>query len=158
MQAPNLEHLIWGSQFNAWVCPAVPLGQNYYITYVFLNSFPQLCNNFLHYRIGLELFSQLCIVVCWCQAYHADIGLHVIIVFQLICRLCNISLYYRIGFEFNYVIISVAVVTLISACSADSGPVTPILLVRSSKHFAESWPQIMSQGLCRQPSSNPDKA
>ena len=56
---------------------------------IFSNYFPRLCNNFSHYRIGLELISQLCNVVCCCKAYHVDIGLHYIIVFELIYQLCN---------------------------------------------------------------------
>ena len=63
------------------------------------NSFPRLCNNFLHYRIGFALFPRLCNFWCCFKVYHVDIGLHYIIAFELISWLCNLSLHYRSGFE-----------------------------------------------------------
>ena len=63
------------------------------------NSFPRLCHNSLHYRIGFELFPRLCNLLCGHKAYHVGIGLHYRVVFKLIYRLCNLFLHYRIGFE-----------------------------------------------------------
>ena len=69
--------------------------------FIVSNSFPQLCNHSLHYRIGFELIPGLCNFLRCCKAYHVGIELHYRIVFELIYRLCNLSLHYRIGFELN---------------------------------------------------------
>ena len=64
--------------------------------FIVLNYFPRLCNDFLHYRIGFELFLRLCNLSRCYKAYHVGSGLHYIMVFELIYRLCNLCLHLMI--------------------------------------------------------------
>ena len=62
----------------------------HYITFLFRINGPDLRGNFLHCRVGFELSSHLCNFMRCCRAHHVDIGLHYMVVFELIYRLCHV--------------------------------------------------------------------
>ena len=83
---------------------ALPLGPKVllYITLFFVRiNFSPGYVILLHCRLGSDLSSQLCNVLCCCKAYHADIRLHCITVFSFICQLCDLFLRYKIGFKLS---------------------------------------------------------
>ena len=71
----------------------LPLGPKslHYITLLFRINFPDYVIIFCTLqKIGFELFPLLCNLLRCYRAYHGGIGLHYIIVFELIYRLCNL--------------------------------------------------------------------
>ena len=79
----------------------LPLGPKllHYITLLFRIHFPDYVIIFYITELVLKLFPRLYNFCCCFKVYHVDIGLHYIIVFEIIPWLCNLSLHYRIGFE-----------------------------------------------------------
>ena len=63
--------------------PQIPWGPKllHYITLLFRIHLPEHVI-ILHYRIGFELFPQLCSLLRWCKAYHVGSGLQCMIVFE----------------------------------------------------------------------------
>ena len=64
--------------------------------FIFSSGFPRLCNNIYIIESGKNYLPSYVMSCVSCKAYHVDIGLHYISVFELIR---NITLHFRIGFE-----------------------------------------------------------